>query len=49
MELDNIPPSMLNKSTKKQYTLENLVLEYLDRKMYSEKIVEYLKKIMKKE
>ncbi len=37
MELDNIPPSMLNKSNKKQYTLENLVLEYLDRKNISEK------------
>ena len=37
MELENIPPSMLNKSTKKQYTLENLVLEYLDRKNISEK------------
>jgi len=37
MELNNIPPSMLNKSTKKQYTLENLVLEYLDRKNISDK------------
>ena len=37
MELDNIPPSMLNKSTKKQYTLKNLVLEYLDRKNISQK------------
>jgi len=37
MELNNIPPSMLHKSTKKQYTLENLVLEYLDRKNISDK------------
>ena len=37
MELNNIPPSILNKSMKKQYTLENLVLEYLDRKNISDK------------
>ncbi len=37
MELENIPPSMLNKSNKKQYTLANLVLEYLNRKNISEK------------
>ena len=37
MELNNVPPSMLNKSAKKQYTLENMVLEYLDRKNISEK------------
>ena len=37
MELNNTPPSMLNKSTKKQYTLGNLVLEYLDRKNISDK------------
>ncbi|WP_172413480.1 tyrosine-type recombinase/integrase [Lebetimonas natsushimae] len=37
MELENIPPSMLNKSSKQQNTLKNLVIEYLDRKNISDK------------